>query len=376
MERERPVRQRREVDHRHEERDRRRTALDHDLAAATEALHVDLDPGTRLVAAAQQQERVVGEAGLARPEEPHGPGHLQTVHEAHDDVRVTPKRPAQTAELPVDDGRVGRARPHETHAGDAMDVVVDGGCHLPVLPRRAGETPRMMAVPRTGDRGRRGFTVALIGCDGAGKTTVARALERTPDLPVRYLYMGVSAESSNRRLPTTRIAHAVKRRRDDAPPAASRGHPRACTRRTCRAGRAGLRLANRLAEEWYRQLIAQRYVARGWVVVFDRHFLADYHASDVAGVDRPLSRRIHGWMLAHAYPRPDLVILLDAPPEVLHARKGEGTLASLARRRADYLGLGDAGCLDRAPSVVPATQELPAVVADVAGLIRDAARSR
>ena len=233
----------------------------------------------------------------------------------------------------------------------------------------------MMAVPRTGDRRRRGFTVALIGCDGAGKTTVARALERTPDLPVRYLYMGVSAESSNRRLPSTRIAHAVKRRRMTHRPPRPAGPP-GLPRRTCRAGRAGLRLANRLAEEWYRQLIAQRYVARGWVVVFDRHFLADYHASDVAGVDRPLSRRIHGWMLAHAYPRPALVILLDAPPEVLHARKGEGTLASLARRRADYLGLGDAGCLDRAPSVVPATQELPAVVADVAGLIRDTARSR
>jgi adenylylsulfate kinase-like enzyme len=35
--------------------------------------------------------------------------------------------------------------------------------------------------------GRRGFTVALIGCDGAGKTTVARALERATGLPVRYL---------------------------------------------------------------------------------------------------------------------------------------------------------------------------------------------
>jgi thymidylate kinase len=178
----------------------------------------------------------------------------------------------------------------------------------------------MMALPRTGDHGRRGFTVALIGCDGAGKTTVARALERTPDLPVRYLYMGVSAESSNRRLPSTRIAHAVKQRRMTHRPPRPAGPP-GLPRRTCRAGRAGLRLANRLAEEWYRQLIAQRYVARGWVVVFDRHFLADYHASDVAGVDRPLSRRIHGWVLAHAYPRPALVILLDAPPEVLHARK-------------------------------------------------------
>jgi thymidylate kinase len=233
-----------------------------------------------------------------------------------------------------------------------------------------------MSVPARARRPRRrGFTVALIGCDGAGKTTVARALERTPDLPVRYLYMGVSAESSNRRLPSTRIAHAVKQRGITQRLPRRAGAP-GLPRRTCRAGRAGLRLANRLAEEWYRQLIAQAYVARGWIVVFDRHFLADYHASDVAAADRPVSRRVHGWMLVHAYPRPQLVIVLDAPPEVVHARKGEGTLASLARGRAEYLSFANTVGLDRTVAVIRATQPLPAVVEDAAGLIRDAAGHR
>jgi thymidylate kinase len=212
----------------------------------------------------------------------------------------------------------------------------------------------------------RGFTVALIGCDGAGKTTVARALECETELPIRYLYMGVSSESSNRQLPSTRLAHGIKRRAG-----AGRDRRPGRMRRACRAGRSALRLANRLAEEWYRQLIAQAFVARGSIVVFDRHFLADYHAFDVAGAGRPLSRRIHGWMLMHAYPRPDLLVLLDAPPEVLFARKGEGTLASLARRREDYLGLADA--LDRSFAVVSATQPVDAVVADVAGVVREAA---
>ena len=36
---------------------------------------------------------------------------------------------------------------------------------------------------------RGGFTVALIGPDGAGKTTVARALEEALPFPVEYLYM-------------------------------------------------------------------------------------------------------------------------------------------------------------------------------------------
>jgi thymidylate kinase len=217
----------------------------------------------------------------------------------------------------------------------------------------------------------RGFTVALIGCDGAGKTTVARALEREAGLPVRYLYMGVSPESSNRQLPSTRIAHAIKRRADG-----DRAPPPCGVRRACRAGRSALRLANRLAEEWYRQLIAQAFLTRGSIVVFDRHFLADYHAFDVAGAGRPLSRRIHGWMLVHAYPRPDLVVLLDAPPEVLFARKGEGTLASLARRREDYLGLAAAAGIDRSFAVVSATQPVDAVVADVATIVREAATGR
>ena len=216
----------------------------------------------------------------------------------------------------------------------------------------------------------RGFTVALIGCDGAGKTTVARALERTTELPVRYLYMGVSAESSNHQLPSTRVAHAVKRRA----PATRRQAP---ARRAFRAGRSALRMANRLAEEWYRQLIAQAFMARGSIVVFDRHFLADYHALDVAGAGRPLSRRIHGWMLMRVYPRPDLVVVLDAPPEVLFARKGEGTLASLARRREDYLGLVDtAAGVDRSFAVVSATQPVDAVVADVARIVRATATGR
>jgi thymidylate kinase len=76
-------------------------------------------------------------------------------------------------------------------------------------------------------------------------------------------------------------------------------------------------------------------------------------------------------MLRHAYPRPDLVVFLDAPPEVLHARKGEGTLQSLSRRRADYLRLAGDPDLGGEFAVVSATQPLPAVIDEVAGLIHD-----
>jgi thymidylate kinase len=199
--------------------------------------------------------------------------------------------------------------------------------------------------------------------------------------------MGVSGESSNRRLATSRLADAVKRAaaqrsRNGARPGDAGAHGAdgvgagTATRGRRSGARAALRLANRLAEEWYRQLIAQTYRARGEIVVFDRHFLADYHAFDVAGAGRPLSRRIHGWMLAHAYPRPDLAVFLDAPPEVLHARKGEGTIASLTRRREDYRGLVEAGEFAGSCAVVSATQPLDVVVDQVAGLIREHATRR
>lgn len=210
---------------------------------------------------------------------------------------------------------------------------------------------------------RSGLTVALVGPDGAGKTTVARMLEHVLPPPVVYLYMGVNPDSSNHLLPTTRLVRAVRRR--DGGPAGSRAAPR--RRGTLAAVRSALRLLNRLAEEWHRQLLASWHVRRGATVVFDRHFFADYHASDVTGATpRPLARRVHGFLLSRAYPKPDLVVYLDAPPEVLHARKGEGTLESLARRREEYLRLGDV--IERFV-VVDADRPLSAVVGDVASSV-------
>jgi hypothetical protein len=189
---------------------------------------------------------------------------------------------------------------------------------------------------------------------------------------VRYLYMGVNADASNRALPTTRLVRRLKRRRGAAPDTAGPPPPpsevrpsevRPQSRSLKRSARATARLVNRLAEEWYRQLLAWQAVRRGEIVVFDRHYLADYHAYDVVGEGRSASRRIHGFLLAHAYPKPDLVLYLDAPAEVLLARKGEGTIDALERRRGDYLALADV-----APDfvVVDATRPTDEVVQGVA----------
>jgi ABC-type phosphate/phosphonate transport system ATPase subunit len=56
-------------------------------------------------------------------------------------------------------------------------------------------------------------SVALIGPDGAGKTTLTRMLLSSGALPFRYIYMGVDIGASNVALPTSRMADRWKRRR-------------------------------------------------------------------------------------------------------------------------------------------------------------------
>jgi thymidylate kinase len=188
-------------------------------------------------------------------------------------------------------------------------------------------------------------TVALIGADGAGKTTVARALECSGELAIKYLYMGINARACNHMLPTTRawvaLARALGRSSDQGgPPDPEREshRPRHGMRVLAHEAKATLRALQRVCEEWYRVAVARGYERRGYVVLFDRHFFADYWAHDVVAAGRSFSRRLHGhWV--RRLPRPDRTILLDAPAEVLFARKAEGTLALLDRRRREYLDL-------------------------------------
>jgi thymidylate kinase len=212
-------------------------------------------------------------------------------------------------------------------------------------------------------------TVALVGPDGAGKSTVARRVVATLPFPARRVYMGVNLEASSTMLPTTRLALAVKHARGGRRDMTGRigsgpGDPAQRKHGMVAGLRSSLRMANWIAEEWYRQAISAFYQRRGKVVVFDRHFFCDYYAHDVADgrVGRPLASRIHGYNLRRLYPRPDLVVLLDAPAEVLHARKGEGTVESIEARRQEYLA--QAG-LFRQFVVVDARQPTDAVVDEV-----------
>jgi thymidylate kinase len=228
------------------------------------------------------------------------------------------------------------------------------------------------------------LTAALIGPDGAGKTTIIAALPDVLDVPVKSIYMGVSLESSGLMLPTTRLVRALRRARgvdgertDAARPNQARSNERAVASRTAAGVRAALRLANWLGEEWLRQLVAWHYKRKGNLVLFDRHFFFDYYLHDVVrdGADPPLTRKIHGFLLQHLYPKPDLVVCLDAPVDVLLARKPEETVESLERRRQEYRDvrslLGGESLV-----VVDTNRPLEEVTSEVAAVIREAYEAR
>lgn len=223
------------------------------------------------------------------------------------------------------------------------------------------------------------FTIALIGPDGAGKTTIARHLEKTFPLPVKYLYLGDNIASSNYVLPTTRWLKSRQQKQMKKVSVTTSGQTngKATSNKPRHAGalRAGLKLVkktfgfvNRILDEWYRLLVARYFRRRGYVVLFDRHFLYDYFHFDVQSQNGrpPLKRRLHGFFLKHSFPEPDLVICLDAPGEVIFKRKGEFTVEHLEKRRAQYLDLKN---IIANFAVVDVNRDLDTVLRDVNSLI-------
>ena len=55
------------------------------------------------------------------------------------------------------------------------------------------------------------FSLALIGPDGAGKTTITARLQQSSTILVKCLYMGINIEASNHALPTSRFVEYFKR---------------------------------------------------------------------------------------------------------------------------------------------------------------------
>jgi thymidylate kinase len=204
--------------------------------------------------------------------------------------------------------------------------------------------------------------VAFVGPDGAGKSTVTAVI--AAELGARVVYLGVNLDEDPIALPTTRLLRALRRQRT----ADAVERPVAGPGRLTPAGARGLSSRgvggwaywiNLILEEWYRALLVAHHVRRGRTVLLDRHVVADYYPWDDGGT---VLRRLHGFLLRSWYPRPDLVVVLDAPAELLHRRKGEDAIPELDRRRRHYL---EAAASMPRHTVVDASQSLDVVTAAV-----------
>lgn len=189
-----------------------------------------------------------------------------------------------------------------------------------------------------------GRTLTLIGADGAGKSTLATRLSSTFGDRARYVYLGSNPASATHSLPTTRVWHALRSllgRNDHrgGPPSLNGSRPPTSpARRALLHAKSLIMVALRVSEDLHRLLLAKILELRGYLVILDRHPYADYYAHRIATPRhwQRIGDRIHGFLLDRVYPRPGRVVLLDAPPEVLHARKPEGSRAAIAARRAEY----------------------------------------
>jgi thymidylate kinase len=97
----------------------------------------------------------------------------------------------------------------------------------------------------------------------------------------------------------------------------------------------GARLGLLLTRAARASLLVRYHRARGRVVVVDR-FSYDIFAS----ADASLGGRVLAAFVLRAAPTPDELVLLDAPGEVMFARKREHSVEVLETRRQAYLGLG------------------------------------
>ena len=113
---------------------------------------------------------------------------------------------------------------------------------------------------------------------------------------------------------------------------------------------------------WRGWLLGRWHRLRGRLVVYDRHALD----ARIGKPGRTAKARVRRWILGHAIPEPDLVLVLDAPAEVLFARKGEHDVATIADQRQGYLDL--AGRLRHA-QIVDVSRDADAVRRDVTARI-------
>ncbi|HKI78189.1 MAG TPA: hypothetical protein VKA26_06585 [Ignavibacteriaceae bacterium] len=219
-------------------------------------------------------------------------------------------------------------------------------------------------------------TIALIGADGSGKTTISKMLLDSPPAKMKYLYMGLNIESSNYALPTSRLIYyfklvKYKKRNKNLKNVKLKNlslHELNDNRNLDTRGKlaATARMINRIAEAFYRQAISWIFQLRGYTVLYDRHFIFELPKNQTKKElkGQRFTWKIYVWLVNKIISEPELVFLLYAPPEVLFERKKEADIDYLKKRNENYMKVGSGF---KNFYVIDATQPIDIVFADVFG---------
>ncbi len=170
-----------------------------------------------------------------------------------------------------------------------------------------------------------GVSIALLAPDGAGKTTLAKALGGEDILRARLIYMGTNTDSSTVGSPATDWLKEHAKSLD--------AHKKSLRHFFLKV----MNFSNRLLEQWLRYSVGFYHKCLGRFVIFDRYV----YDSLLAPPAKTMGKRLRRGLLLKTCPSPDLVILLDAPGEVLFQRKGEHSAARLEKQRQIFLKLKD-----------------------------------
>lgn len=204
-----------------------------------------------------------------------------------------------------------------------------------------------------------GFTVALMGPDGTGKTSLTAALCADPEFRGHRLYLGTNPAARTMTLPTTRWIEQAKRWSRERQ---AEKEPEQAWARAMAAGAKFAGFVDRVVAGWIHFAVARGLRMTGRLIVFDRYVLDPA----VGNEPRTVRGRLRRWLLRAGAPRPDLIIVLDAPVGVLRARKTDQTPLRLDELRSAYLRL--AGELDNAV-VLDATPDFESVYRSVRQLV-------